>query len=110
MVTFTSVEGKKGYHQCEELEDALRFVERLRNHEGVSDAQIFHMEEIAIEVKQYYRVEVANGVAMPPPPPAPDAFAVEMPVEHPMEPMAPVMPDALHAEPSRPSFSIFSKG
>ena len=67
-------------------------------------------EKNLIPIGAPYQVEVANGVAMPPPPPGPDAFAVEMPVEHPMEPMAPVMPDALHAEPSRPSFSIFSKG
>ena len=61
MVVFRSNEGTPGYHQAEALEDAVRFVERLRNHEHVTEARIFRLQEVPIEFKTYYRVEVAAG-------------------------------------------------
>ena len=71
MVIFRSSEGKPGYHQAEALDEAVRFVEHLRNQEQVSDARIFSMQEVPIEFKTYYKVEV--GV------PAPAAPAVDEP-------------------------------
>ena len=59
MVIFRTGDGKPGYHQTEGLDDAVRFVERVRNHEHVSEARIFRMHEIPIEVKTYFKVEVA---------------------------------------------------
>lgn len=59
MVIFRSTEGKPGYHQAETLDDAVRFVERLRNQEGVTDTRVFRMQEVALEVKTYYKVEIA---------------------------------------------------
>jgi hypothetical protein len=58
MVVFRSSEGKPGYHQVEALDDAVKFVERLRNQENVTEARIFLMQEVPIEFKTYYRVEV----------------------------------------------------
>ena len=43
---FRSPEGKPGYHQAESLEDAVRFVELVRNHEQVTDARVFRMDEV----------------------------------------------------------------
>jgi len=63
MVIFRSAEGKPGYHQAETLDEAVRFTERLRNQEQVSDARIFRMQEVPIEFKPYYKVEVAGSVA-----------------------------------------------
>ena len=37
-VMFTPIEGQKGYHHCDAIDDTLRFVERPRNHEGVTEA------------------------------------------------------------------------
>ena len=65
MVIFRSSEGKSGYHQAEAIEDAVRFVERLRNAEGVEQARIFTMEEVHFEFRPYYRVEVTGGSAEP---------------------------------------------
>jgi hypothetical protein len=59
MVVFRNADGKPGYHQSEALDEAARFVERLRNHEQITDARIFQMREVAIEFKTYYKVEVA---------------------------------------------------
>ncbi|HET7653272.1 MAG TPA: hypothetical protein VFK42_09560 [Acidimicrobiales bacterium] len=78
MVIFRSPDGKPGYHQAETLEEAVGFVERLRNDDGVSDARVFRMDEVAIEFKVYYRVAVAG----------------EAPVEA-AEPVAPHPADAM---------------
>src|SRR5207237_8333962 len=59
MVIFRSPEGKPGYHQAEGLDEAMRLAEMLRNQEQVTDARIFRMDEVPIEFKTYYRVEVA---------------------------------------------------
>ncbi|MBW3668599.1 MAG: hypothetical protein KY443_05235 [Actinobacteria bacterium] len=65
MVVFRSAEGKPGYHQADSLDEAVRFVEHLRNQEGVSDTRLFKMQEIPLEVRTYYRVEVASGAETP---------------------------------------------
>jgi hypothetical protein len=61
MVVFRSNEGKPGYHQADALDEAVRFVERLRNQEQVTEARIFRLQEVPIEFKTYYRVEVVPG-------------------------------------------------
>jgi hypothetical protein len=68
MVMFRSTDGKPGYHQAEALEDAVRFVERLRNQENVTEARIFRMQEVPIEFKTYYKVEVGAAPASEPVP------------------------------------------
>lgn len=61
MVIFTSAEGRAGYHHAEELDEAVKFVERMRNGEGVTDARVFRMTEIPLEVRTYYKVELASS-------------------------------------------------
>lgn len=61
MVMFRSAEGKPGYHHTESLDEAIGFVEHLRNQEQVPEARIFRMEEIPIAVKTYYKVEVSTA-------------------------------------------------
>lgn len=63
LVTFKSAEGREGQHTAKTLEDALKFVERLRNHEGATDVRVFRMQEIPIEFKAYYKVELKGGDA-----------------------------------------------
>ena len=79
MVIFRSTEGKPGYHQAETLEEAVRFVEHLRNQENVPDARIFRMQEVPIEFKTYVRVEVASVDEAAPPAAAPAAPAAPAP-------------------------------
>ena len=88
MVIFRRPEGKPGYHQAENVDDAVRFVEMLRNQEQVNDVHIFRMEEVPFEFRTVYKVEIVaeNGARQnqkqPKPPPAPaDAEAeAEAPV------------------------------
>ena len=60
MVIFHSGDGKPGYHQAESLDEAVHFVERLRNQEQVPDTRIFRMTEVPLEFKTYIKVEVAG--------------------------------------------------
>lgn len=65
MVMYRNADGSPAYHQAELLDDAVRFVERLRNEDLVQDARIFRLTEVPIEFRAYYRVAVADDVAAP---------------------------------------------
>ena len=124
MVIYRSADGNPGYHQVEALEEAVRYVEHLRNSEGVNESRIFAMSEVPIEFKTYYRVEVAVGdeagaapaaaeaapAAAPAPAPAPAAAA---PAAAPAG--APVVEATKGGEPARAGatggrFGLFGKG
>ncbi|MBW3536689.1 MAG: hypothetical protein KY395_02835 [Actinobacteria bacterium] len=60
MVVFRTKEGKQGYHLADTLDDAVRFVEHLRNNEQVADSKVYRMHEVPIEFKVLYKVEVAG--------------------------------------------------
>jgi len=66
MVVFRTNEGKPGYHWAETLDDAVRFVEHLRNNEQVAESKVYRMNEVPIEFKVMYKVEV-SGAAAPAP-------------------------------------------
>ncbi len=61
MVIYRGADGKPGYHQTEEIHDAVAFVEELRNSQGVEEARIFRMEEVRFEYQPYFRVQIAEG-------------------------------------------------
>src|SRR3954454_16736907 len=84
MVIFRNADGKPGYHQADALEDAVRFVEELRNERHVTETRVFAMQEVPIEFKTYWKVEVTA------PPSAPTTAAP--PVEAPMAPIPPLTP------------------
>ena len=84
LVRFTTTEGRDAQHVATSLEDALRFVERLRNNEEASVVRVFRLQEVPIAFKTYYKVELRpgteDGVAAPTPAearqaPAPGAAA-----------------------------------
>jgi hypothetical protein len=84
MVVFKTAEGKTAFHQAESLEEALKFVERVRNHEGVSEAHLYRLTEIPLEIKTYFKVEIASG-SSPAPAPGPAENGPE-PVFHSLSP------------------------
>ena len=61
VVRFTTTEGRDAQHIAKTLEDALRFVERLRNNEEASVVRVFRMQEVPITFKTYYKVELRPG-------------------------------------------------
>lgn len=103
MVIFQSTDGSPGYHQCEGIEDAVKFVEELRNDRGVDRARIFRMEEVEFEFRPYWFVvqrDVAAAAAptAPAPPaaataPAPPAMPPPAPSSMVAEPEALTVPD-----------------
>lgn len=65
MVIYRGADGKPGYHQTDDIHDAVGFVEQMRNDEGVEHARIFRLEEVVFEYRPYYRVELsAAGTPM----------------------------------------------
>lgn len=60
-VRFLTAEGREAHHTAENLDEALRFVERLRNTEGATNVRVFRTQEIPIEFRTYYKVELRVG-------------------------------------------------
>ena len=102
MVIFQTPGGSPGYNQFESLEEAVDFVEQLRNERDITNARMFALEEIKFEVKPYYKVEIAAlpsgseqssepaAAATPPPPAAPASNgAPPAPASAPAEEKAP---------------------
>ena len=65
MVIYRGIDGKPGYHQTDDIHDAIGFVEQMRNEEGVEHARIFRLEEVVFEYRPYYRVELAGAGPAP---------------------------------------------
>lgn len=77
IVFFTGADGAAQYRRTPSLEEAVRFVEHLRNVEGVEDSRVYAMNEVPLAFKTIYRVEIpgqaADGPApLPPMPPMPE--------------------------------------
>lgn len=103
IVIYRSNDGQAVYHQTEGLEEAARHVEWLRNSGQGKDARIFRMQEVPIEVKTYYRVEVAAVDEAQPAPatPAPaPAVAANRPSPAPAPAAAPAPAPAAPASPA----------
>ena len=58
MVIFQTPDGNPGYNQFESLEEAVRFVEKLRNEQHVETARMFALEEVRFDFRPYFRVEL----------------------------------------------------
>ena len=110
MVNFRSAEGKPGYHQTDSLEEAVRFVEHLRNQEEVSDARVWRLQEVPLEVKTYYKVVVPAGVPTPAPAPAPAPEPVAAAPEADAGPKAdPLAGEAVGAQGANGRFGRFNR-
>src|SRR4051812_24002274 len=67
MVIFQTPDGNPGYNQFETVEEAVEFVEKLRNDQGIDNARMFALEEIKFDLKPYYRVELQALIQGTPP-------------------------------------------
>lgn len=80
LVIFKSAEGKQAYHQSATLDEAVRFMEHLRNVERVEQAKLFRLTEVPVEFKTYFRAELP-GAGEPAPEPEAEAVAEETEAE-----------------------------
>lgn len=95
MVIYRTADGQPGYHQTDALDDAVSFVERLRNSDGVDHARIFSMEEVTFDFKPYFRVEVGAAES--------SALAPAAPLMAPAAEPAPVVAPTFSAPPPAPA-------
>jgi hypothetical protein len=58
-------DGMPGFHRFSSLEEAVRFVEHLRNAEGVEDVNVFALSPVPLAFRAYYKVEMPVGDAVP---------------------------------------------
>ena len=58
LVRFTTAHGRDAQHVSASLEDALRFVERLRNAEEANVVGVYRLQEVPIAFKTYYKAEL----------------------------------------------------
>ena len=101
-------DGSPAFRRFGSLEDAVRFVEHLRNVEGVSEVSVHALSPVQLAFRAYYKVEVPGeqpAVDVPAPSePVMDAMPAPMPeMAEPVmaEPVAdmPVMPEPVMPEP-----------
>ena len=92
-------DGTPGFHRFSSLEEAVGYVEHLRNVEGVEDVSVHALTPVPVAFRAYYKVEVpAMGFAP----------AVEPSVEAPVDPAAaaPAMPEQPMPEQPMPEQSM----
>lgn len=58
MVIYRTGDGQPGYHQTKELDEAVKYVETLRNSDGIDGARIFRMDEVNFDFRPYFKVEI----------------------------------------------------
>ena len=83
-VFYPGPDGAPAFRRLASLDEAVRFVEHLRNVEGVEDVSVEMLTPVPLAFRPYYRVEV----------PAVDVPAAEMPPV----PEQPVLADPLVAD------------
>lgn len=100
VVFFPGADGKPAFARFGAMDEAVAFVERLRNVEGVGEASLYVLTPVPMVVRAYYRVEV-------PPPgfpgePIGEGPAAEVPfVAPPVAEVAPMpAPAAVPAQPA----------
>lgn len=74
VVFFPAPDGTPAFRRFAGIEEAVRFVEHLRNVENVSSASVYSLTEVPLSFKAWYRVEVpgesAEAQSAPAEPPA----------------------------------------
>jgi len=63
VVFFPAPDGTPAFRRFAGLEDAVRFVEHLRNVENVSSASVYSLTEVPLSFKAWYRVELPGEPA-----------------------------------------------
>ena len=63
VVFFPRPEGSPSFRRFASLEEAVRFVEHLRNVEGVAEVSVYALTPVPVSFRPYYRVEVSAAEA-----------------------------------------------
>jgi predicted component of type VI protein secretion system len=69
VVFYPSADGSPAFRRVPSLEDAVTFVEHLRNSDGVTECSVHALAEVPLSFRAYYHVEVPGiGAAADPAP------------------------------------------
>ena len=119
VVFFPAHDGSPAFRRLTSLDDAVRFVEHLRNVEGVDLVSVHALTEVPLSFRPYYKVEVPGEPALADAPvavPVQGGETAEAPVEAEVpvaavEPALVAVPEREQAsEPARASMGFFSRG
>ena len=107
VVFYTGPDRAPAFRRTPSLDEAVRFVESLRNGEGIDDSKVYSLTEVPLRFQTYYRVEVPADVAAAatpgaPPPPAPAAEQLAPPSASAFSAPPPAAPESL-APPEPPA-------
>src|SRR3954454_5765935 len=91
-------DGSPSFRRFGSLEDAVRFVEHLRNVEGVSEVSVHSLAPVQLAFRAYYKVEVPGDQAVVDVPAPSEPVLESVPVVEQAVP-EPVMAEAVMAEP-----------
>ena len=97
MVIFQNPDGDPGYNQFESVEEAVSFVEQIRNGQGIDSIRIFELNEVKFELKPFYKV-VLQALTAGSTPARPSA-----PIAQPAPPAPPVAPAPVAPAPVAPA-------
>ena len=87
MVIFQTPDGNPGYNQFESLDEAVRFVEKLKNEQAVETARMFALEEVKFDFKPYFRVTLDPPAVGPTGSTGPGSVPQTAPVEASAQPV-----------------------
>jgi hypothetical protein len=93
VVFFPAPDGTPAFRRFAGLEDAVRFVEHLRNVENVSGASVHSLTEVPLSFKAWYRVELPTEQTEVQP--SADAAPAPAPAETPAAPAAASEPSTI---------------
>ncbi len=84
VVFYPVPDGAPAFRRLDNLEEAVRLVEHLRNVEGVGEASVHSLTEVPLSFRAYYRVEVPGlSSDVPEVTPGTETVHVDAPVEQP---------------------------
>jgi hypothetical protein len=112
VVFFPAHDGSPAFRRVASLEEAVRFVEHLRNSEGVDEVSVHALSEVPLAFKPYYRVELPSASVEAPAAPAP-AVVEDVPVleaeQAAVPALVPEQEQPAEQAPAAPSLGFFSR-
>lgn len=110
VVFFPGPDAAPAFRRFSSLDEAVRFVEHLRNVEGVAEVSVHVLTPVPLSFRPYYRVEVPAEADVPPVeavvaevPAQAEPVADEVPVADVLPAAEPALVDALPAAESSPN-------
>ena len=94
VVFFPAPDGSPAFRRLPSLQEAVDFVEHLRNERDVRDVSVHSLAEVPLSFRTVYRVEVAGAVPEPSAPVEPAMPEAAAPVEEAAPVAAPVAEEA----------------